>query len=343
MGSVKDLIVIKEPDSKNAGEGIFIFSDRYSVFDWGEMPDHIPDKGASLCLVSAYFFEIFEERGFKTHYLGLLDNSDSLYRLNHKTQASNRMKVKLVRIVQPVFDGKDYDYSTFQQEKANYLIPLEVIYRFSLPAGSSVFKRLKEGSLSFRDLGLDREPEPGTVLEEPFIDFSTKLEHYDRYLTRKEAQEISGLSEEKFEELVVSVVKMAEIIRERYQALGIANEDGKFEFALDEKGELMLVDAVGTPDECRFSKDGVTLSKELARIFYRGSPWHQEVEEAKKKYGQNWRKMVTAKPEPLKGQDLELLSDIYRSLANALIGKNIFSGAPDITDLIDRIKERLNG
>lgn len=39
MGSVKDLAVLKEPAGTETGTGRFIFSDRYSVFDWGEMPD----------------------------------------------------------------------------------------------------------------------------------------------------------------------------------------------------------------------------------------------------------------------------------------------------------------
>ena len=56
MGSVKDLIIIKKPYGNELGIGRFVFSNRYSVFDWGEMPDHIKNKGASLCLISAYFF-----------------------------------------------------------------------------------------------------------------------------------------------------------------------------------------------------------------------------------------------------------------------------------------------
>jgi phosphoribosylaminoimidazole-succinocarboxamide synthase len=135
---------------------------------------------------------------------------------------------------------------------------------------------------------------------------------------------------------------MAEMIRDAYAAVGIKNEDGKFEFALDETGELILVDAAGTPDECRFSKEGITLSKELARIFYRGTPWHHEIEEAKKKYGKNWREMVTRSPQPLPKRDLELLAGIYRSLANSLLGKTIFPQAPELDLLIKEIKERLH-
>ena len=57
MGSVKDLQIIKKPTQTAMGVGRFLFSDRYSVFDWGEMPDHIEGKGAALCLMGAYCFE----------------------------------------------------------------------------------------------------------------------------------------------------------------------------------------------------------------------------------------------------------------------------------------------
>jgi len=39
MGSVKDLEVLKRPTKGKMGLAWFRFSDRYSIFDWGEMPD----------------------------------------------------------------------------------------------------------------------------------------------------------------------------------------------------------------------------------------------------------------------------------------------------------------
>jgi phosphoribosylaminoimidazole-succinocarboxamide synthase len=63
MGSVKDLEVLKEPGKNDARIGRFRFSDRYSVFDWGEMPDNIPGKGAAIAILGAYFFERLEEEG----------------------------------------------------------------------------------------------------------------------------------------------------------------------------------------------------------------------------------------------------------------------------------------
>ena len=58
MGSVKDLEVIKKPKRNEMGIGRFHFSDRYSVFDWGRMPDLIEGKGEALCIMGAYCFEL---------------------------------------------------------------------------------------------------------------------------------------------------------------------------------------------------------------------------------------------------------------------------------------------
>ena len=82
MGSVKDLKVIREATPNNPGQGKFVFSDRYSVFDWGEMPDHIKNKGAALCLMGAYCFDKAEEHGIKTHYRGVVRSDGKLVRLD---------------------------------------------------------------------------------------------------------------------------------------------------------------------------------------------------------------------------------------------------------------------
>ncbi len=187
MGSVKDLVVLEEPDEK-LGRGRFIFSDRYSVFDYGEMPDRIRGKGESLCLISAYFFERLEEMGIKTHYVGLVENGE-VKRLDEVESPVNTMEVKLVRIVRPA----DGDYSIFKHLRGNFLIPLEIIYRNSIPEGSSLLRRVEKGEVSPKDFGLE-SIRPNMKLERPIVDFSTKLEDVDRYLTHSEAREISGLS-----------------------------------------------------------------------------------------------------------------------------------------------------
>ncbi|AIY89611.1 phosphoribosylaminoimidazolesuccinocarboxamide synthase [Geoglobus acetivorans] len=334
MGSVKDLTVIKKPEENRTGIGRFLFSDRYSVFDYGEMSDHIENKGKALCLISAYFFEILENDGISTHYIGLVEGG-KVKRLNELDDAVNEMEVRLVRVVEPEKTGSGYDYSIFKNLNGNYLIPLEVIYRNSLPEGSSVFRRLEKGEISPEDLGLTEIPGPGSRLEKPVIDFSTKLEDTDRYLRRKEALKISGLSEEEFEELVELAEKIDRIITEEVGKAGIENLDGKVEFALDENRKIMLVDAVGTPDECRFSFDGIEMSKEILRKYYRKTEWYRLVEKFKGE--ENWR-VLAGRPPKLPEDLKNAVSEMYMSACNEITGMRFFD-SPSLKDVMKRISE----
>ena len=63
MGSVKDLKVMKKATVGDPGRARFIFSDSYSIFDWGEMPDHISGKGIAIALLGAYFFRKTRRNG----------------------------------------------------------------------------------------------------------------------------------------------------------------------------------------------------------------------------------------------------------------------------------------
>ncbi|MBM3309846.1 MAG: phosphoribosylaminoimidazolesuccinocarboxamide synthase, partial [Candidatus Altiarchaeales archaeon] len=193
MGSVKDLEIIVKPTKTKIGTGRFHFSDRYSVFDWGEMPDHIPHKGAAIAILGAYFFERLEEKGILTHYNGLVEGGKPK-KLSDIKKPSNIMDVKLLRVIKPEVKDGGYDYSSYERERNGFLIPLEVIYRNFLPEGSSVFRRLKAGEVKLEDLGLKSMPLPGQRLEKPILDVSTKLERTDRYLSWNEAGSISGLS-----------------------------------------------------------------------------------------------------------------------------------------------------
>jgi len=73
MGSVKEIIEESAPFKGMLGKGSFLFSDDYSVFDWGKMPDSVPGKGAVLCMLGAFNFRLLEREGIRTHYLGLME------------------------------------------------------------------------------------------------------------------------------------------------------------------------------------------------------------------------------------------------------------------------------
>jgi phosphoribosylaminoimidazole-succinocarboxamide synthase len=340
MGSVKDLTIKKNATVDTHGRARFIFSNRYSVFDWGEMPDHIPHKGASIALLGAYFFEKLSTMGIRSHYIGLVEN-DHVKNLSEILRPTNVMEVKLVRVVKPACIDNQYDYSVYKKERSNFLIPLEVIYRNSLPPGSSIFKRLKDGQVTPRDLGLDKQPVPHQRLETPIFDVSTKLETTDRYMTWSEAREMTGMSEDELADLKNILQKVNNLITDEFSKIGLLNEDGKIEVAFDEERRFMVVDVVGTLDECRFTYSGIPVSKEIVRVYYRTTDWFKAVEEAKKKDRQHWKEVCRLNPDPLPPQFRLLVSQIYCACTNEVTGKTWFKDIPPLKDILEEVKRFL--
>ena len=341
MGSVKDLIVMEKPLKGKTGRGRFIFSDRYSVFDWGEMPDHIPNKGKSLCISAAYFFEKLESMGINTHYLGLVEDGQSKKIFDVKSPV-DIMEVKLVRVLKPTKTADGYNYSVYKKKDGNLLVPLEVIFRNSLPEGSSVFNRLSEGSLKLEDLGLKEIPLPGQILHKPFLDVSSKLEESDRYLSWKEAQEIAHLSDNELEEIKRVTLSINQLIGQEANKIGLKYEDGKIEFAFDEDRNLMVVDVLGTLDECRFTFKSMPISKEIARLYYRKTFWFNELMSAKKKDELNWKEKVNLSPPPIPPRLKELISMAYAAFTNEMTKKEWFKDIPSIRELLEETSQIIN-
>jgi len=346
MGSVKDLEVIKKPTKDLTGIGMFDFSDRYSVFDWGEMPDLIEGKGAALCLMGAYCFEQLEKEGVKTHYRGLIDTDGRVVKTTDIKQPSSIMEVSLVNVYKPktsVVNSKIvHDYSVYTPELKNCLIPLEIIYRNGLPEGSSVFKRLAQKKITLKDLGLDHYPKPGEHLDKPIFDVSTKLEETDRYVTWREAQQIACLTDQELADVTAVLIEADETITEVASKAGLKNEDGKIELAFDEKRKLMIVDVVGTLDECRFTYEGVHVSKEIARQFYKKTSWYADLEQAKKDAEtegiQEWKALCKSPPPKLDPQLKKIISEMYMAAANEMISRRLFD-VPTLKEVITKYKK----
>ncbi|MBS7608219.1 MAG: phosphoribosylaminoimidazolesuccinocarboxamide synthase [Candidatus Bathyarchaeia archaeon] len=347
MGSVKDLEVVKKPTKTRMGIGRFHFSDRYSVFDWGEMPDHIDGKGAALCLMGAYCFEKLEERGIKTHYRGLVDKRGKLVRFDELEEPTNIMEFHLVNVYKPkAYVGEDgklrYDYSIYTPKLKNFLIPLEIIYRNGLPEGSSVFKRLEQGLVTLEELGLDHYPKPGERLAKPIFDVSTKFEESDRYITWREAQQLAGLTDDEVQKIKEVLLRVDETITEIASKAGLVNEDGKIELAFDDKRRLMVADVVGTLDECRFTHQGLHVSKEVARTYYRQTEWAKQVEQAKQKAREqgikDWRTLVKAQPPKLEPKLKTLISQMYMAAANEITGRKMFD-VPNLAEIMKNFLE----
>ncbi len=316
MGSVKDLIVKKPATESKTGIGVFHFTDDYSVFDYGKMPDVIPGKGEALCRMAAYNFQQLQKLGIKSHFRKLL--------------SGNEMEVDLVRVLYP-------QKGELKEGMSNYLVPLEVIFRNSLPAGSSIFKRLAKGQTTAKQLGLKKAPLPGERLAQPVMDVSTKLEPSDRYLCWEEAGQIGCLSAEEVGELKEKALVVNSYLNEKAASLGLEHADGKVEFAVNPKRQLVLVDVCGTLDENRFLFNSMHLSKQVLRDYYKTTPWYEVIEREKaagKGHGQ-----FTAPPK-LPPKLVELASDMYKAVTVAWTGEKTWD-VPEISEVVWQYKQFL--
>jgi phosphoribosylaminoimidazole-succinocarboxamide synthase len=346
MGSVKDLEVIQKPTRDVMGVGRFYFSDRYSVFDWGEMPDYISGKGEALCLMGAYCFEQLDAKGVETHYRGLVDKNGAVVTFEEIDASTSIMEVNIVNVYKPetrvAHEKVEYDYTLFTPNLKNFLIPLEIIYRNGLPEGSSVFKRLEQGKVAIKDLGLDHQPRPGERFAKPIFDVSTKLEESDRYVTWEEAKKIAGLTTQEVAAVKAVLSKVNDAISRIASHAGLENEDGKIELAFNNERRLMVVDVVGTLDECRFTYNGVHVSKEVARQFYKKTEWYRDVEEAKKTAEtqgvKDWKALCKSQPPKLDVQLKTVISEMYMAATNELTDRKLFD-APRLAEVIKKYRE----
>jgi phosphoribosylaminoimidazole-succinocarboxamide synthase len=365
MGSVKDLLVVEPAYENHPGVGNFVFSDRYSVFDWGEMPDHIAGKGSALAVMAACNFEQLESRGIRTHYQGLVGGSGNLIRFADLEEGSGglaTMQVSLARVYHPIvrefWSGEKvevrYDYTFFERHRGrinNYLVGLEIIFRNGLPLGSSVFKRIdaakritdarrRDAELGriLKSLGVKEAPQPGRMLPTPVMSYTTKLEAGDRELSRGEAYTLSGLPKREFKSLDSIAAQVNGLITEQAERMGFAHYDGKIETVWNDG--LVVCDVIGTFDENRFAFLGDQISKEVLRQWYkRNQPEFVAACEEWKKTGPGWQEKCDVKPVKLPSEFAALASQMYMSGCNRYTGKRVFD-SPPLEEVMEKLKSR---
>lgn len=256
-GKVKEVYEVDEDRLK------FFFTNNISIFD-KVIPNDIPRKGETLCKTSSYWFKKCEDLGIKTHFIDMPEDQV--------------MEVRRFEIIN--------DYDKMDSDTTNYRIPLEFIARYYV--AGSLHDRIKKGKLDHEKLGFEEEPDHGEKLPEPYFEVTTKVEEFDRKLTKGEALDISGLTEEEYEEIKEAVFKIDEFIEKNVEKNGLLHVDGKKEFAMDENRDIVLVDTFGTADEDRFwEKDEfkkgnfVQKSKEFVRQYYRDTGYYDQLMESR--------------------------------------------------------------
>jgi phosphoribosylaminoimidazole-succinocarboxamide synthase len=277
------------------------------------------------------------------------------------------LSVHAVKVIHPESKQKDkkltWDYKAYQENIDNALVPLEIIFRFGVPEGSSLLKRAGDAAYC-KSIGLSSTPKTGDRFDLPVIEMSTKLETSDRYMGYDEAQQIAGLSDTEFDRLRALASLIALRLQDCFAEIGIELWDGKLEFAFaprDKKAaekkttrDFMLVDSIG-PDELRLIYKDTHLSKELLRTFYRPTAWHAAIEKAKdmaKSRGEkDWKRICTEElklvPPMLSPAVKRKAEMVYKGLCRALsekfCGKSIFKDAWDLEEVVKSFIPKADG
>jgi len=235
---------------------LIVATDRISAFDF-VLPSLIPYKGKVLTQISKFWFDytalICPNHMISTEIADFPPEIQSRAEILEKRS----MLVKKTRV-----------------------IPVECVVRGYL-SGSGWQEYQKTGKVC--GIKLAKGLEESSRLEEPIFTPSTKAETgHDQSITFKKMEKITG------SELAH---KLKKISLELYQkaslyaiSKGIIIADTKFEFGLDENGELVLIDELFTPDSSRFwplasyspGKSQPSLDKQYVRDYLISTGWDRE-------------------------------------------------------------------
>lgn len=295
--TTKSLQIIKPPTATKEGVGIFEYTDDYTVFFYGRMPDPIPGKGEALAKMAAFNFEMAQEAGVPTHFRRFI--------------APNKIEFDLVPIVDPAT-------TPLTPDAVNYLVPLQVLVRNALPQGSSVHRRLAAGTLAPTDIGLSSTPALGQQLERPTIEYATMLEEPKQFIAAPQAQHLAGLSDDQFQAMHDTTVTVNELITRHARALGLTHSDANFEYLVAGDGRIVLADSPGTPDGSRFLFNGVHCGKQILRNWYSDHGLEPPV---KQWVADGVPRSRWTTPASLPPDFIPVMSDLYQVLSRAWTGE----------------------
>ena len=203
---------------------LFVTTDRISAFDV-IMPNGIPDKGRILTQISLFWFEKLR----------------AIAR-NHLITADVRVYPS---VLHPYIDQLEGRSMLVRKVK---IVPIECIVRGYL-AGSGWKEYQQSGTVC--GIALPAGLRESDKLPAPIFTPSTKAESgHDINITMNQAVSVAG--EWLANQLQDASIKLYQAASDYARSRGIIIADTKFEFGLDEGGNLVLADEVLTPDSSRF-------------------------------------------------------------------------------------------
>ena len=218
---------VREVYDLEDGRMVIVTTDRISAFDV-ILPTMITDKGKVLNALSNFWFDLTKDI-VKNHMI------------------SSDLKDMPAEFQKPEFEGRTILVKKLQ------MVPYEVIVRGYM--FGSMYEAYKKGE-PFLGHKFDKEYQQAEKLDEPIVTPSTKaaeghdinvtLDYMKEDIKKKYPGKDLGT---KIEQAALAIFKKC---AEHAAKNGIIIADTKFEFGLDENGDLVLGDEVLTPDSSRF-------------------------------------------------------------------------------------------
>jgi len=201
--------------------------------------------------------------------------------------------------------------------------------------GTSIWGSYEEGERVIYGIKFPQGLRKNQKLPKPAITPTTKAEEgHDERLTEKEILERKIVSPSLWKQMKKVALELFERGQKICKKAGIILADTKYEFGLDEKGKLVLVDEIHTPDSSRYwvkktynerFKKGLepeSFDKETLRIWF-------------KEHGYTGKGKIPKMPPEF----IAKMSRLYMEIFEKITGKKF---VPDTTKNVNkRIKENL--
>jgi phosphoribosylaminoimidazole-succinocarboxamide synthase len=245
-GKVREMYGLDGPESAQGERLLMVASDRISTYD-AVHPTPIPEKGMVLTGLSAFWFE--KTAGIVANHL--ISATDGV-------PAQARGRALVVRRLR--------------------MLPVECVVRGYI-TGSGWKDYQASGSIS--GIALPEGLRESERLPQPLFTPSTKADvGHDEAIDFEKAAELVG--DRALMQRVAEVsVELYSFAAEHARANGVILADTKFEFGLDDSGELVVADEVLTPDSSRYwPAEGYepghgqpSFDKQYVRDWAAGSGW----------------------------------------------------------------------
>ncbi len=274
----------KVRDRYDCGDSLLLVTtDRLSAFDRNIA--QIPFKGEALNRTSVWWFE--QTRHIIPNHLLAVP-------------APNQTRVKKCRV-----------------------FPIEVVVRGYMTGttSTSIWQLYQQGERRFFETTLPDGLQKNTALPQAILTPSTKAEDHDEPLTTERLAALGGITPDQWTFIAEKALALFAFGQQKAQQAGLTLVDTKYEFGVDEHGDIILVDECHTQDSSRYwlaetyaelmanGQEPDNFDKEMLRLWYREhcDPYQDEV--------------LPAAPEEL----VLTLSARYIDIFERLTGENFFA------------------